>query len=287
MACSSRADLLAGVVCAHQPLTVSPRSQQRTDVELRLLEGGSITLLIGGRTQWLPARRLSVYWAGIPHQVLAHEGRENWLLRIPLAWLLARGLPANFINGLLEGRVFFEPDVDDFDCDLFRMRLWSGDVGTAIPLNRRAMSLEVEARLTRLAATLPPKLPPLTRDPPSGRSGATKAEQLAEFISRHFAEPLDAARIGRAIRTHPTYTTSMFRRKLGNTPNEYLTQHRLACALRLLLTTKDSIATIARQSGFGSAKRLNTTFRQSFKLSPSAFRREHHLLMTTGCSAGG
>src|SRR5690606_34739756 len=129
MARSSAEEPLAGFVCSRRPLTVSPRSQQRTDVELRLLEGGSITLLIGGRVQWLPARRLSVYWAGMPHQVLAHEGRENWLMRIPLAWLLARGLPANFINGLLEGRVFFEPDVDDFECDRFRMHLWSGDVG--------------------------------------------------------------------------------------------------------------------------------------------------------------
>jgi AraC family transcriptional regulator, melibiose operon regulatory protein len=282
MACSSRADLLAGVVCARQPLTVSARSQQRTDVELRLIEGGSITLLIGGRTQWLPARRLSVYWAGMPHQVLAHEGHENWLLRIPLAWLLARGLPANFINGLLEGRVFFESDVDDFDCDWLRMHLWSGDVGARNNLMRRALALEVEARLARLAATLPPQLPPWSRNPPSGRSGATKAKQLAEFISRHFAEPLDAARIGRAIQAHPNYAMMIFRRQLGSTPIEYLTQNRLACALRLLLTTKDSIATIARQSGFGSAKRLNTTFRQSFKLSPSAFRREHHLLTTTG-----
>jgi AraC family transcriptional regulator, melibiose operon regulatory protein len=280
MACSSRADLLAGVVCARQPLTVSARSQQRTDVELRLIEGGSITLLIGGRTQWLPARRLSVYWAGMPHQVLAHEGRENWLLRIPLAWLLARGLPANFINGLLEGRVFFEPDVDDFDCDRLRMHLWSGDVGARNNLMRRALALEVEARLARMAAKLPPQLPPWSPNPASGRSGATKAKQLAEFISRHFAEPLDAARIGPAIQAHPNYAMMIFRRRLGSTPIEYLTQNRLACALRLLLTTKDSIATIARQSGFGSAKRLNTTFRQSFQLSPSAFRREHPHLPT-------
>lgn len=280
MARSSAEEPLAGFVCSRRSLTVSPRSQQRTDVELRLLEGGSITLLIGGRLQWLPARRLSVYWAGMPHQVLAHEGRENWLMRIPLAWLLARGLPANFINGLLEGRVFFEPDVDDFECDRFRMHLWSGDVGAATPLTGRAMALEVEARLTRMAATLPPKLPPLSRNSPSIRTAPTKAEQLAGFISRHFTEPLDAARIGRAIQAHPNYAMMLFRRRLGSTPIEYLTQNRLAGAMRLLLTTKDSIATIARQSGFGSSKRLNTTFRQSFKLSPSAFRREHAHLST-------
>lgn len=282
MAWSSPEDLPAEFVCARQPLTVSPRSQQRTDIELRLLEGGSVTLLIGGRTQWLPARRLAVYWAGMPHQVLAHEGRDHWLMRIPLAWLLARGLPANFITGLLEGRVFFEPDVDDYECDRFRMNLWSGDVGARNKLLRRAMALEVEARLTRLAATLPPKLPPLSRNPPSRRGAPNKAEQLAEFISRHFAEPLDAARIGRAVQAHPNYAMMVFRRRLGSTPIEYLTQNRLAGAMRLLLTTEDSIATIARQSGFGSSKRLNTTFRQSFKQPPSAFRRKHRLPTTTG-----
>lgn len=278
MAWSSPEDSLAGLVCARQPLTVSPRSQQSTDVELRLLEGGSITLLLGGRVQWLPARRLAVYWAGTPHQVLAHEGREQWRLSLPLAWLLARGLPANFTNGLLEGRVFFEPDVDDFDCDLFRMRLWSGDVAAANPLTRRALALEVEARLTRLAATLPPRLPPLTRDPPAGRSSPTKAERLADFLSRHYAEPLDAAQLGRAIQAHPNYATLLFRRRFGSPPIEYLTQNRLACALRLLLTTKDAVATVARRSGFGSAKRLIITFRRAFKQTPGAFRRQHRQL---------
>lgn len=280
MARSSPKEPLAGFACSRRPLTVSPRSQQRTDVELRLLESGSITLLIGGRIQWLPARRLAVYWAGMPHQVLAHEGRDNWLMRIPLAWLLTLDLPANFTSGLLEGRVFFEPDVDDFDCDLFRMHLWSGDVGTAKSLTRRAMALEVEARLTRLAATLPPKLPPLSRDPPSIRSAPTKAEQLAGFISRHFAQSLDAAQLGHVIQRHPNYTAKLFRRRFGSPPIEYLTQNRLACALRLLLTSNDSVAAIARESGFGSAKRLTTAFRQSFNQSPIAFRRAHPHLPT-------
>jgi AraC-like DNA-binding protein len=272
---STPADSPGPFVCARRPLSVAPRSEQGTAVELRLIESGSVTLLIGGRVQWLPARRLSVYWTGTPHQVVAYEGRENWLLRIPLAWLLARGLPANFINGLLEGRVFFEPDVDDFDCDLFRMRLWSGDVGADNPLTHRAMTLEVEARLARLAARLPPKLPPWPRNPPAGRGTPTKVEQLAGFISRHHARPLDAARIGRAIGAHPNYATLLFRRRLGLTPIEYLTQCRLACALRLLLTSQASVTAVARHSGFASARRLATAFGQAFQASPSTFRREH------------
>lgn len=282
MAWSSPADPLAGFLCGREPLAVSPGSQQRPDVELRLPEDGSVTLLIGGRAQWLPARRLAVYWAGLPHQVLAHEGRQNWRLRVPLGWFLARDLPANFTRGLLEGRVFFEPDVDDFDRDQFRLHRWSGDAGADNPLARRAMALEVEARLARLAATLPPELPPLARHPPPGRGAPTRAEQLADFLSRHFAESLSAARIGRAIDAHPNYAMMLFRRRLGSTPTEYLKQCRLAGALRLLVTTKDPLAKIASRSGFSSAKRLTITFRQSFGRTPGAFRRAHRPQTATG-----
>ncbi len=284
---ASRAPAFDGYRCGLKPIGVSPRSQQWTYFELRLTEVGSTTLLLGGRETRLPERRLAVFWAGMPHQVLAHEAREMWSLRLPLAWVLSRELPASFFNGLLEGRVFFEPDIDHFECDLYRLRLWSGTGPRDGPLLRLAVELEVEARLARLAVTLPAALPPLeqwcaTTARRPGR-GPGKALELASLVARRHTEPLAMKDLGEAAGLHPNYGMNLFRRELGTTLLEYLTQHRLAHALRLLVTSGRSLTEIARESGFGSARRFRVTFRATFKDAPAAFRRR---LVQAGQASG-
>ncbi len=262
-----------GFRCVRKSIGVSPRSQQRTDIELRLTETGSTTLLLGGRETQLPERRLAIFWAGTPHQVLVHEARESWSLRLPLAWMLARDLPAKFVSGLLEGRVFFEPDIDQFECDLYRLRLWSDYGGNRHPLLVRAVELEVEARLARLAVTLPATLPPLERLRAKTDSQPGKALEVAALIARRHTERLSMSDLANAAGRHPNYVMNLFRREFGTSLLEYLTQHRLAHALRLLVTSEVTLAEAAQRSGFGSPRRFRKTFRAAFKDSPAAFRR--------------
>lgn len=257
---------------------MSPRSQQKTDCELRLTETGSTTLLLGGREVVLPARRLAMFWAGTPHQVLSHEAGEVWSLRLPLVWVLSRRLPAAFTHGLLEGRVFFEPDIDHFDCDLHRLRLWSDGGVKRHPMLLRAVELEVEARLARLAVTLPASLPPMERLRATAGGRPRKALEIADLIARRHTERLSMSQIGQAAGRHPNYVMNLFRREYGTSVLEYLTQHRLAHALRLLVTTKSPLVEIAWQSGFGSSKGLRTTFGVAFKSSPVVFRRRFQQL---------
>ncbi|MBI1177079.1 helix-turn-helix domain-containing protein [bacterium] len=257
--------------CRNRAVRVSPRSQQRTDVEFRLAEKGTVELLIGGRTQVLPPQRLAVFWAGIPHQVLSHEATEIWSLRAPLHWVLSRPLSAAFQEGLLEGRLFFEPDVDQFRCDQFRMMLWAGDEPDSA--QARAVALEVEARLLRLANSLPAKLTPLSNTDSPEQKVHSKSVAIAGRIAERHAESYSMTDFAQMLGLHPNYVMNLFRRELGTTILEYFTQHRLAHAMRLLATTKMSPREVASHSGFGSLRRFEATFRQSFKETPSVFRR--------------
>jgi AraC-like DNA-binding protein len=269
--------LFAGFQCGRRAVGVSPRSQQRTEVELRLAESGSATLLLGGREQLLPPQRLAVFWLGTPHQVLAHEATESWSLRIPLGWLLTRPLPPAFLNGLLEGRIFFEPDIDHFQHDLHRFQLWSVESPAASPLLARAVELELEARLDRLAAGLPAAASPTSPSGAQMESRRSKVLELAALIARNHARSISMTALGRDAGVHRNYAMTLFRRELGTTLLEYLIQHRLAHALRLMITTHLTLTGIARESGFGSLKRLQVTFQQAFKESPRTFRRKHRL----------
>ena len=50
-----------------------PRFDRHNEIELNLLESGRLVYLMGGRKVAVPAGRLTVFWAGVPHQILDFE----------------------------------------------------------------------------------------------------------------------------------------------------------------------------------------------------------------------
>ena len=53
---------------------------------------------------------------------------------------------------------------------------------------------------------------------------------------------------------------------------EYLAQHRVAHAQRLLLTTDASVAAIGLDCGFGSASQFYAVFKRACGVAPGAYR---------------
>ncbi|MFV1990757.1 MAG: GlxA family transcriptional regulator [Acidimicrobiales bacterium] len=68
-----------------------------------------------------------------------------------------------------------------------------------------------------------------------------------------------------------------FRRRLGVSPREWLTEQRIQSALRLLEQSGGSVEEVAEQSGFGSASSMRRHFRQSLGTTPTAYRTAFHL----------
>jgi AraC-like DNA-binding protein len=140
--------------------------------------------------------------------------------------------------------------------------------------------LEVEARLRRLALSVAAEGPRRSRrESPAvlDQRHLSRAERMACFIAQNYTQPLTAETIGQYVGLHPNYAMALFRRTFGTTLIEYVTQHRLAHAQRLLVTTKEVIVNIAFGSGFGSLSRFNEAFRKSFGCTPREYRRLHQL----------
>ena len=134
--------------------------------------------------------------------------------------------------------------------------------------------LELEARFRRLARTLPRQ-----RSQARGRalkpvaSGANRAVQLAQLIAEHYLEAVQISDLAQTAGLNPNYAASLFKETFSMTMLEYLTQHRLAHAQRLLATTEKPILEIAFASGFGSASRFYAAFERATGLSPLKYRR--------------
>ena len=79
------------------------------------------------------------------------------------------------------------------------------------------------------------------------------------------------------MKLHPNYAMNLFQKTFGTTLINYLTQHRVSHAQRLLATTDQTITDIAFNSGFNSISRFNDAFRRACGCSPREYRRSHLL----------
>lgn len=97
---------------------------------------------------------------------------------------------------------------------------------------------------------------------------------MTEFIAEHFCEKLMLEQIARAANVSRSEALRCFRTLAGQTPVEYLLNHRLRHARRMLVSTEKSITEIARASGFESVAYFDRVFRRVFGCTPRQMRHK-------------
>lgn len=270
-----------GFTCELWKAAPMRRPDRHNEIELNLLKNGSLTYLLGGERITIPQGSLGVFWAAIPHQLIASSGNpEYYVVTLPLAWFLQCRLPANLVDRLLQGQFLRDPELERFEVDLRLFRIWTRDLGEGRNEPGTAMRLELHARLQRLADVLPSQQ--LAGDHRRSRAllgegGLSKVEQLAAYIAQHYQETILIGDAAREVGLHPNYAMSLFKKTFNLTLNEYITQHRMWHAQRLLATTDDKIVDIALTAGYPTLSRFYEAFRKSCGGTPSRYRREHRL----------
>ena len=271
-----------GFTCVRWNPAPMRRPDRHNEVELNLLGSGWVTYLHGGSKVRIEANRLTAFWAAIPHQVIDYgEETEYFVATIPLPWFLQCRLPDNLVQPLLQGQVVSEPKPtrEVSDGELFGH--WERDLQQPHAELKRAVMLEMEARLLRLALAVPSlrQLNGTTRKRNVALSdgGLNKVEQMACLIAQRYTERLTVDEIGRSVKLHPNYAMNLFQKTFGTTLIEYLTQHRVSHSQRLLATTDMKIVDVAFASGFSSISRFNDAFRRACGCAPREYRREHLL----------
>jgi len=115
----------------------------------------------------------------------------------------------------------------------------------------------------------------LAEDPPSelpARSTRRLLVRTKAYLEAQLAEPIRLADVSGAVGASPAYLTSVFRQVEGVPLHRYLTQLRLARAL-VELPHADDLTALAFDVGFSSHSHFSATFRRSFGMTPTEFRR--------------
>ncbi len=270
-----------GLTCVRWNPTPMRRPDHHNEIEINFLTSGHLTYLLGGRKVRIEANPLAAFWAALPHQIIDFGTEQGYFVAtIPLPWFLQCRLPDNLVQPLLHGQVLVDPTPRlTLDLELFTQ--WERDLRESAADRSRAVLLEMEARLLRFALAVPPgpgatdaaRKRPLTLS----EGGLNKVEQMACLIAQRYTERLTVAAIGRAVSLHPNYAMNLFQKTFGTTLIEYLTQHRVLHAQRLLATSSRKIVDVAFSSGFSSISRFNEAFRRACGCSPRDYRRQHRL----------
>lgn len=268
-----------GFTCELWKAAVMRRPDRHDEIELNLLLRGSLSYLLGGVRVTLQEGRLGAFWAALPHQIIGSEkSPQYFVITLPLAWFLQCRLPSKLVNRLLGGQFLCDVRGRQFELDVALCRQWERDLEGRNGRASLVTTLELHARLLRLADTLP--------DTPAGcpaahavvgEAGTTKAEQMASYIARHYQAPILVDDLAREVRLHSNYAMTLFKRTFHTTLNDYLTRYRIAMAQRLLVTTDATVIEVAMESGFRTMSRFYEAFHRACGCSPARYRKDHQL----------
>jgi AraC-like DNA-binding protein len=257
-----------------------PSAHTHPDIELNFLfRPDRLRYLQGGKAHSFAGEKVLLFWGGIPHQTLAPSAvKAGVWITLPLAWFLQWDLPNSLAHRLLAGEIAVGPMIAGESAILDR---WIDDDASHSPARRKALLLELQGRLERLALSLPRRKARPGR--PVRPEGTGHIGPATRFIAEHFREPISLADIARAARLNAKYLARLFKKQCGITVWDYLTRLRVSHAQRQLITTNFKIVDVALESGFSSLAPFYAAF-SSFSrgVRPLEYRRRHRLAPAAG-----
>lgn len=113
---------------------------------------------------------------------------------------------------------------------------------------------------------------------------SSPAEQLVhdakQYMESHYGESLSLGKIAQKLYVSKYHLHHLFTRTVGSTPSEYLLEHRLKIAKRLLEETDQSVMEISASVGFPNPAHFSTVFRKQLGYSPCQYRSETRVTIT-------
>ena len=97
--------------------------------------------------------------------------------------------------------------------------------------------------------------------------------QAARYICQYYMEPITSGDVARAAGFSPNYLSRKFRAATGIGLHEYIVFVRLQRAAQELVSTSDSITTIALRCGFSDSNYFKDSFKRKYGVTPRAYRK--------------
>lgn len=95
------------------------------------------------------------------------------------------------------------------------------------------------------------------------------------YISENFSRHISIDEISQAAMLSPSFTYVMFKKAMGITPHEFLTDTRVKFACEQLIYTSKTVSQISLECGFSKENYLNYAFVKRIGITPGQYRKNH------------
>jgi ligand-binding sensor protein/AraC-like DNA-binding protein len=105
----------------------------------------------------------------------------------------------------------------------------------------------------------------------------SKMKKALRYIDSHYSDDLRLEDVAAMVYLSPYYFSKIFKKYQGIGFNAYVNQLRMQSARQMLEQSDWPIATIARNLGFSQASYFCKVFRQTYRITPQAYREQRLL----------
>lgn len=248
-------------------------SHRHDDLEINLVLDGRLDYVFGGSRASVHAGQIALFWGWTPHQLVDDLAGEFRWVHIPLAEVLAWGLPDHDLGAMLLNRPIVVPTSAagrDVESMLGSWQHDFADDGAEV-----IAALEAQALVRRLLRHHRAELDSRAEGPHGTAGTMQRVLGMVRFVVERFREPIGVAEVAASAHLNPQYAMTVFRQDVGTTIVEYLTRCRIAEAQRLLTTTSLTTAEVAHAAGFGSLSSFYAHFTRACGAAPAAYRSGH------------
>ncbi|MBQ4860370.1 transcriptional regulator MelR [Pseudoalteromonas sp. MMG013] len=260
----------------HRP-KIMDSSHWHGHVEINYLFGCSADYLINGQKISVPEGKMIIFWASIPHQMIASEGNGEMVnIYIPLHAFLSWRFSDEFISEILHGEVLVADNLHLGD--QLTTSMWENDLASKkLPLIMQVID-EIRNRIRRMSlepySTFNLSNTTELTDKKSIVSGLCHIEVILQYIADHYDQKITIDDVANITGLHPNYAMKLFHRVMKISIKQYINKLRLQHAQALLIDTNDAVLSIALQAGFGSISRFYDIFQREFDKTPQQFRND-------------
>lgn len=248
-------------------------------IELNWLTAGSMRYVFDGRPVDVPAERLVMFWAGIPHQTVAIDRGPGGDSRqcnvyLPLDAFLHMPHLGQLTETMMGGGII-ALSVDALDTNA--LQRWYQDYRSGNPERSDILKTEIGTTLRRAAVVgwdelLPPWIESVS---PTVRAASPLRYVVAmvRHIIENLSEPLGSRDVARVVGLHPNYALNLFTSVMRISIQKFIIRMRIIRARSLLFEGNLSIANVAFHSGFTSLSQFYAHFRAAYGITPLEMRQ--------------
>lgn len=247
-------------------------------VELNYMLNADMNYLFDGEPVCVPAGRVAMFWAGIPHQLtdIKPTGKAKPRLcniYLPVdSFLFFPHITELQMNILAGGLVLLPEGL----CNQTTIERWYADYRSTDFERAELVKMELNALFRRAQLSSPEFLHQPAIDTSGDRSLSSSRIRhvvlMVRYILENLVKPMSNADIASSTGLHQNYALSLFSQVMHMPVKQFVVRLRLMRARVLLVESSMAIVAVAEESGFSSISQFYHHFKQVYDISPNQLR---------------